>query len=82
MTEAWCARCDGPSQVDDRGCVTCAGFRVKHRNTAYQADWMRYRRIELISKGKCINGAKHPAPEPGKRKCTRCLEQHRRSNKR
>lgn len=82
---AWCARCSDATECDERGCITCAVLREKYqheisRNSAVHAERMRRRRSDLAAAGKCINGAKHPAPEPGKHKCARCIEVHRKSS--
>ena len=71
---AWCARCDGPQERDERGCIACAAIRQKHRARA------KARQMELIGAGLCISGAKHgPAVVPYRR-CARCIEVHRRSS--
>jgi hypothetical protein len=77
---AWCAACDGPQEVDGRGCIACWSLAVK--KSAYQAQFMAARRRRLAASGVCINAISHGAPEPGKTKCTRCLEVHRASNRR
>jgi hypothetical protein len=74
---AWCAKCDGPQECDDRGCITCRILNTKWgRNRAASA---RLRRAGLLRDGLCINGAIHGAPMPGRTKCARCIETHRRS---
>lgn len=76
---AWCICCAGPQTVDDEGCTVCRALRQKH--AAVTARRMVRRRARLKAKGVCINAACHGAPEPGKTKCTRCIEVHRKSNK-
>ena len=78
--EAWCNRCRSSQSVDELGCVVCAAFREKHR--PIRARYMTKRRARLKGANTCINGICHGPPEPGKTKCTRCLEVHRRSNRR
>lgn len=56
--------------------------RAYERALVKNAERMRGRRFRLASKKLCINGASHGAPEPGKTKCTACLVQHRKSNRR
>lgn len=56
--------------------------RAYERRLAKHAECMRARRFRLASAGFCINSKAHGAPEPGKTKCTACLERHRKSNRR
>jgi hypothetical protein len=77
---AWCAKCDGPQDCDERGCIVCAVLREKI--APVRSALAKRRRNRLAANDVCINATAHGSPEPGKRKCTRCLEQHRRSNKR
>ena len=47
-----------------------------------QAESARRYRERLKARGLCVNGATHGAPEAGKTKCPRCLEEQRiRNNK-
>ena len=77
-----CAKC-GPSEFDVRGCVTCAVLAEKYvgRYDALRRLHAAARRSRLIAANVCINAISHGPPEAGKTKCTRCLEQHRRSNR-
>lgn len=77
---AWCARCDGPQECDERGCTVCAVLREKR--VALRALSAARRRARLRADGTCINAISHGPPEEGKTKCMRCLEVHRKSNKR
>ncbi len=77
---AWCAKCDGPQECDERGCVVCYQLKAKWGlHPAARAAGARLRRAELLRDGLCINGASHGAPKPGYTKCARCVETHRRS---
>jgi hypothetical protein len=62
--------------------VILALERAYERRLASHAERARARRFRLANAGFCINGKTHGAPEPGKTKCTACLEQHRKSNRR
>ena len=82
----WCPKCEDYSERNERGCVSCATLREKHahiqeRYGSYHAAAAMDRRTRLLAANVCINAISHGPPEPGKTKCTRCLEQHRRSNR-
>jgi hypothetical protein len=70
---AWCARCDGPQDCDERGCIVCA---VIHEKAAASS---KRRRDRLRASARCINGPSHGALAPGRDKCERCVEVHRRT---
>jgi hypothetical protein len=76
---AWCVKCEGPQECDERGCVVCAVLAEKAAR--YKRERAMRRRARLASEGVCINGKSHPAPKDGKRKCDACLEVHRKSNR-
>lgn len=65
---AWCLRCDGPQEADDRGCVVCAAIAEKKR------DQMREIHRARKLTGNCINGRSHAQPslKPSGERYTRC----------
>lgn len=77
---AWCALCGDAQEYNESGCLVCSAIAEKQRRI--HADSAKSTRLRLRNSGICINGSWHGPPEAGKTKCTRCLETHRRSNKR
>lgn len=77
---AWCPKCDGPSECDERGCIACAILRQKY--APKRAGMAAERRERLKRANVCVNAISHGAPEAGKTKCSRCLEVHRDGAKR
>jgi hypothetical protein len=74
---AWCVRCDGPQQCDERGCITCRVVdrkeRIRHGASV--------KRIHASNKaaGVCITSKRHGAPLPGRTRCAKCAAVHARS---
>lgn len=54
-------------------------LREKYRDKTLAC--AKSRRARLAALGVCINAISHGPPAPGKRKCERCLEVHRSSNR-
>lgn len=89
---AWCARCQSPQECDERGCIACATLREKYGRPSRRkpstkplavrrmfAEYARERRARLAAAGLCINSPLHGSPVPGRTKCARCIEVHRRT---
>jgi hypothetical protein len=69
---AWCARCNGPTEADERGCISC-----RQIGRILNAKHQRYRRARLRAKKLCINGIAHGPATHGCR-CGWCFDVHKR----
>lgn len=84
--EAWCTRCYGPSEADDKGCVRCRKSELTEAEIAkilarkkrvLNAERMRNRRARLRGQRTCINGISHGQATHGCR-CAWCADVHKR----
>jgi hypothetical protein len=74
---AWCAVCNDAQECDEHGCTVCSVLAEKAR-VPRRAIAKRYR-AQMKSEGACITARSHGAPMPGRVRCERCIEVHRRS---